>query len=110
MGRRRITGAQMAKTLGVSPAWVSYRINGSVSPSVEDLERIADCLGVGIVDLIPRANREVTVTDPHPVDVPATNRIVPPRPPSRRDHSRPGGRSAPTGPRRAPRVPRDIAA
>ncbi len=54
MARRRFTGAQLAKALGVSAAWVSYRVNGTVSPSVDDLYRIAGALEVEVVDLLPR--------------------------------------------------------
>jgi hypothetical protein len=63
MGRRKVTGAQLAKRLGVSAAWVSYRINGQVSPSVADLDRIAEALSAGVVDLLPRDRRDATVTN-----------------------------------------------
>lgn len=95
MARRKITGAQMAKALGVSAAWVSYRVNGSVSPSVADLERIAGFLGVTIVDLFPRNRRQVTVTY---------------RDESIYDSTRPIGRRDSTGPGRAKRVNMPMAA
>lgn len=85
MGRRRITGAQLAKTLGVSAAWVSYRINGSVSPSVQDLARIAGVLGVPVAALLPAGEigrtdvtrQQQTVNVKRPKTRPSDNR--PPR-------------------------------
>jgi DNA-binding Xre family transcriptional regulator len=95
MGRRKVTGAQLAKRLGVSAAWVSYRVNGLVSPSVDDLERIAEALGVEIVDLIPRSRRQVTVTS-----------INPPlnRPPNRPHGGRPVTYAGASGPGRTSRA------
>lgn len=46
LGRQRKSGAWLALQLGVSDAWVSRRISGSMPMSVEDLERIADVLEV----------------------------------------------------------------
>lgn len=64
MVRRRVSGAKLAKELGVSAAWVSYRLTGVQPIDLNDLERIASVLGVTAVDLFPRSRREVTVTDP----------------------------------------------
>jgi transcriptional regulator with XRE-family HTH domain len=53
MARRRMTGAGLARTLGVSEAWVSYRLSGKQAIDLNDLERIADVLGVAPQDLLP---------------------------------------------------------
>lgn len=53
MARRRITGQQLARTLGVSNAWVSYRLNGKQAIDLNDLERIAAVLEVDVQDLLP---------------------------------------------------------
>lgn len=53
MARRRITGQQMARQLGVSNAWVSYRLNGKQAIDLNDLERIAGVLEVDVQDLLP---------------------------------------------------------
>lgn len=95
MGRRKVTGAQLAKRLGVSAAWVSYRINGLVPPNTDDLERIADALGVEVMDLIPRDRRRVTVTS---LNLPLT------RPPNRPIGGRPVNYSAASGPGRTSRI------
>lgn len=53
MTRRRISGERLARQLDVSPAWVSYRINGQVDIKLGELERIADVLNVEVADLLP---------------------------------------------------------
>jgi len=104
MGRRKVTGAQMAKALGVSAAWVSYRINGSVSPSVNDMDRIAAVLGVTVVDLFPRRDREATVTSRQPsTSIHAPVNI---RPHDGRPGSRPRGGRPPNSPNRTSRLSR----
>lgn len=57
MGRRRLSGADLAKALGVSPMWVSYRLRGMQEIGVNDLERIAQVLGVDLLELLPREVR-----------------------------------------------------
>src|SRR5512142_1169877 len=54
MGRRRMTGATLSSKLGVSPAWVSYRLSGRQEIGLNDLQRIADALDVAAVNLLPR--------------------------------------------------------
>lgn len=56
MGRRRISGAALARALGVSPAWVSYRLTGVQPIDLNDLQRIAAILNVEVADLLPRAS------------------------------------------------------
>lgn len=53
MGRRRITGARMARELGVSQMWVSDRLAGKTPFTVTDLDRIASVLDVPVVQLFP---------------------------------------------------------
>lgn len=53
MGRQRMTGRALAEALGVSPSWVSYRLTGVTDIDVNDLQRIADALGVEAGDLLP---------------------------------------------------------
>lgn len=54
MGRRRISGAELARRLGVSQMWVSYRLNGKQAIDLNDLARIARVLRVEPSDLLPR--------------------------------------------------------
>lgn len=61
MGRRRLSGASLARALNVSPAWVSYRLTGVQEIGVNELERIAEVLDVDVIDLMPvREGRLVT--------------------------------------------------
>lgn len=58
MGRRRMTGATLAAALGVSAAWVSYRLRGKQEIGLDDLQRIAMALDVSVADLLPTDIRE----------------------------------------------------
>lgn len=58
MLRRKMTGARLAKQLDVSAAWISYRLTGAQPIDLNDLQRIAEALQVGVIDLLPRAERE----------------------------------------------------
>jgi transcriptional regulator with XRE-family HTH domain len=60
MTRRRMSGERLARELDVSPAWVSYRINGQVDIKLGELERIADVLQVPVADLLPTPVRRGT--------------------------------------------------
>ncbi len=53
MARRRLTGQRLARVLGVSNAWVSYRLNGRQAIDLNDLERIAAALDVPVHALFP---------------------------------------------------------
>src|SRR5262245_18815116 len=60
LGRSRIPGAELARRLGVSGAWVSYRLTGTQTIDLDDLERIAAALGIEETDLLlPRESRPV---------------------------------------------------
>lgn len=59
MTRRRMSGERLAKELGVSSAWISYRINGQVDLRLGELERIAAALGVEVAALLPAPARDV---------------------------------------------------
>lgn len=57
MGRRRISGARLARELGVSDAWVSYRLSGKQPIDLNDLENIARALGVPVISLLPESTK-----------------------------------------------------
>jgi transcriptional regulator with XRE-family HTH domain len=77
MGRRKLSQAELARQLGVSKMWVSYRLNGTQPIDLNDLDRIARILGVGVADLLPpdvrRAAQDKSRTLPRP-DRPTDNR------------------------------------
>ena len=69
MLRRRITGAKLAQALGVSAAWVSYRLTGTQPIDLNDLQRIADVLGTGVLDLLPKRTTAGYPNEPRVVAV-----------------------------------------
>lgn len=89
MLRRGVKGAKLAEELGVSAAWVSYRLNGQQAIDLTDLERIAGVLEVDAVDLVRAATSAITLRY-------ATAQVPAPRRP--RD-SRPSGRPDSRAPR-----------
>lgn len=65
MLRKRITGAVLAERIGRSAAYMSRRLTGETALDLDDLFRIADVLGVRVVDLLPRDQRDgVTPREP----------------------------------------------
>lgn len=76
LARKRMTGADMAVAIERSPMYVSRRVRGEVPFDLDDIQRIAEVLGVEIGELFPHrgegANRdfdvapaERTVTERH---------------------------------------------
>lgn len=57
MTRRRVSQARLASELGVSAAWVSYRLNGQVDLSLTEVERIAGALEVEVSALLPAPSK-----------------------------------------------------
>lgn len=54
LARRRMNGVQLALRIGRSQSYVSRRLTGETAFDTDDLERIAEVLGVNIIDLMPR--------------------------------------------------------
>jgi transcriptional regulator with XRE-family HTH domain len=90
MVRAGISGRQLALRLGVSQTWMSTRLNGTTPLDLDDLQRIADALGVSVLqlmpptrsatgDLNPRLSRPGRKDDPKPVRHVAPRRFGPPR-------------------------------
>lgn len=55
MAERRVTQAAVAQRLGMSQAAVSRRLSGSVAFDVNELDAVADLVGVPVTDLLERA-------------------------------------------------------
>jgi transcriptional regulator with XRE-family HTH domain len=53
LARRRINGVQLALRIGRSQSYVSRRLTGETAFDADDLERIAEVLGVNVVELMP---------------------------------------------------------
>jgi len=53
MARQRVTGAELARRLGVSGPWVNYRLNGKQPFDTDDLERVAEALDRPVTHFLP---------------------------------------------------------
>lgn len=53
LGRRRMSGRQLANALGVSQTWMSTRLSGATPIDLNDLDRIARVLGLDVAALLP---------------------------------------------------------
>lgn len=62
MARRNISRQTMAKAMGVSHTTVWRRLSGDTALDLDELERIADTLGVHLVDLFPRRDTTIYAT------------------------------------------------
>lgn len=57
MGRRRMSGAALARRLGKPQSSIARRLDGRQTMDLDDLEMIADALGVSAVQLLAEAAR-----------------------------------------------------
>lgn len=95
--------AELARALGKTAVWVSERLSGRVQLTVNDLELIADALGVEPEALL-RVTRGYAIGEqPSTAPVPAPS--FPRRPPARADQRRPAGAPPPTRGRTCPTGP-----
>ena len=61
LARRRMSASDLARHTGMTQRAISRRLTGEKIIDVDDLQRIADVLGVDITDLLPRPNEGRTV-------------------------------------------------
>ena len=100
MGRQRVRQTQLAARLGVNDVWVSVRLRDAQPISLDDLQRIADALGVTIIDLLPEWARRNETKTSHA----AGTRHVTHGPSDRRSPGRPAGSTRPSSSTRTARV------
>lgn len=62
--RQRMSQRQFAAKLGVSPAWLNYRLTGAQEIGVNDLSVIAKALDLTVFDLMPSAEKAASAADP----------------------------------------------
>lgn len=58
MGRRRMSGAELARRLGKPQSSVARRLDGRQTMDLDDLEMIAGALGVNVAELLAEATRK----------------------------------------------------
>jgi transcriptional regulator with XRE-family HTH domain len=60
LARRRISGSELARRIGVSHTWVTNRLAGHREIGLNDLQRIADALDAQVTDLLPALAKRST--------------------------------------------------
>lgn len=107
MGRRRVTGANVAAALGKSQSYVSRRLTGETAFDTDDLETISGLLSVDPDELIAAARRLIGRSAAWAGQVVGVQGVA-----VRPADNRPGGRPGKDVPRpvihrpaRVPRVP-----
>jgi transcriptional regulator with XRE-family HTH domain len=102
LARRKMSATQLAHITGIKQSSLSRRMTGETAFDMDDLERIADALGVAVTDLMPQ--RVSTGTEPNRVFTPVS-RLQAPAPTAHppRPTRRPSGRTS-----REDRRPRQV--
>lgn len=59
MTRKQVTGRELARRLHVSSQWISQRTRAVVPLDADDMELVADALGITVVELISDAAQRV---------------------------------------------------
>lgn len=57
LARQQLSGRALARLIGESPTWAARRLSGSTAMDADDLERIADVLGISLSELLADAAR-----------------------------------------------------
>jgi transcriptional regulator with XRE-family HTH domain len=80
LGRKRVTGREVARRLKVSSPWISQRLTGHTEISLNDLERIAAALDVEVAELLPtpvrRSGQRTTSDSSHQAERPTAERLM----------------------------------
>jgi len=97
LARRRMSATELARRIGATQPYLWRRMSGEISFDLDDLQKIAAVLGVGVSDLLPKANSFWKSRQPLGERVVAT--VGEERKPSIRPHrpGRPVRQTRPTG-------------
>jgi transcriptional regulator with XRE-family HTH domain len=76
LGRRRLTGRQLAAKIGASQTWTATRLRGEQEITLNDLERIADALDVEIAALLPSTVNKTYSPPPVRTTGPRSQRVL----------------------------------
>lgn len=78
LGRRAISKIDLSRRIGKSHTYVWRRLTGETAFDTDDLERIAQVLGVPVVDLFPASYRATSAgsTGRYPTRDPLAARVV----------------------------------
>lgn len=61
LARRRMSASELARRTGMKQSTLARRMTGATAFDLDDLERIADVLGVQVADLLPRRDTANTL-------------------------------------------------
>lgn len=104
MGRLQVRQSQLARKLGESDQWLSMRLRGNTPLDLNEVQRIADALGILVINLLPKyatqraSSTEVTTRYPGNADRPTpdrADRTPPPR--ATQPKRRPRAATSPAG-------------
>jgi len=56
LARRRMSATELARRIGATQPYLWRRMSGEISFDIDDLQKIAAVLGVGVSDLLPKTN------------------------------------------------------
>lgn len=93
LARRKMSATQLARLTGLKQSSLSRRMTGETAFDMDDLEVIADVLGVSVTDLMPQ--RVAAARDPKSASGQLSRLVTPAHPaPAARRSSRPSGRTS----------------
>lgn len=93
LARKRMSGIELGRRAGMKQSTISRRLTGETAFDMDDLEKIADVLGVDVADLLPKPIRTERGSDDKYLYVsmgrtddaqPSDHAVAPPFGPSRR--------------------------
>ncbi|TDC01859.1 XRE family transcriptional regulator [Micromonospora fluostatini] len=112
LARERISVTALARRLGWSQSYLARRVDGRVAFDLDDLEKVADELGIHVADLLPTPSTANTL--PNPVSAKkARSAATSPKRSTRATHrppSRPGGTTPRADTRRPAMISRPLPA
>lgn len=91
LARRKMSATQLARLTGLKQSSLSRRMTGETAFDMDDLELIADVLGVSVTDLMPQ--RTGAAPDPNR-RLPHVSRLTAPDTTPVRIRNRPAGRTS----------------
>lgn len=103
LGRRKMSGSELARRMGVSQKYMSRRITGETAFDVDDLYAIAQMLGVDVAGLLPRPAEGRLITTIQPGA--ETGRVSNERKMLRAERTGPNGHPKRTSPKDTTRRP-----
>jgi transcriptional regulator with XRE-family HTH domain len=94
LGRLDLRPAELARRLGENDQWMSSRLKGRTPINVNDLQRVADALGLSVVDLLPQRASRPSGKGSAGVDLNDSSGEIIRSAPVHRSIGRPNGRAA----------------